>query len=73
MNVCDESSYRDGLRKAEEIAVDTTDKFWNDEFSRHGNKGLCAMKSKLGYLIETAIQKEWKNAKITTGNGFSRK
>lgn len=54
-------TFLDGLRRAEEIAVKTTDEFWNSEFARHGNKGLATMKSKLGHMIEEAIHDERKS------------
>ena len=59
-----DKTYRDGLRRAEEIAVKITDAFWDNEFARHGNKGLATMKAKLGHLIEEAILAERKS----TGN-----
>ncbi len=54
--------YRDGLRHAEAIAIETTNKFWNTEFARHGNKGICTMKVKLGHEIEAAIRAAWEDA-----------
>lgn len=50
--------YFDGLGRALEIAKKINDQFWNEEFGRHGNKGLCAMKGKVGQLIEDTIRKE---------------
>lgn len=47
-----------GLERAEQIAVEATDAFWNSEFARHGNKGIAGFKCKLGHLIEAAIRKE---------------
>lgn len=55
-------TYTDGLLRAEEIAVAETDKFWNQEFARHGNKGIATMKQKLGFQIEDAILAERKKA-----------
>lgn len=60
-----DKTYRDGLRRAEEIAVRVTDDVWNTDFARHGNKGLATMKSKLGHEIEAAIHKEWKAEGLT--------
>ena len=57
-----DKTFRDGLRRAEEIAVEVTDRFWNTEFARHGNSGLATMKQKLGLQIEAAIHEEWKAA-----------
>ena len=58
----DTPTFRDGLKRAEEIAVSVTDRFWNSEFARHGNKGIAAMKQKVGHQIEAAIHAEWKEA-----------
>ena len=58
----DTPTFRDGLKRAEEIAVSVTDRFWNTEFARHGNKGFAAMNQKVGHQIEAAIHKAWKEA-----------
>ena len=57
-----DKTFRDGLRRAEEIAVEITDRFWNTEFARHGNPGIAKMKQKVGHQIEAAIHAEWKAA-----------
>ncbi len=54
-----DKTFRDGLKRAEEIAVEVTDKFWNTEFARHGNKGIAAMKQEVGHQIEAAIHEAW--------------
>lgn len=53
-------TYLDGLDKALEIAIKTTDDFWNEEYARHGNPGLATMKQKVGKRIERAIIAEMK-------------
>ena len=60
--MADTQTFRDGLRRAEEIAVEVTDKFWNTEFARHGNKGIASMKVRAGHQIEAAIHEAWKAA-----------
>jgi hypothetical protein len=57
-----EEGFRAGLRRAEKIAVATTDADWSDNFSRHGNKGIATMRGKLGRAIESAIHAEWEGA-----------
>ena len=58
----DTPTFRDGLRRAEEIAVSVTDKFWNTEFAKHGHRGFATMKQEVGHQIEAAIHAEWKEA-----------
>ena len=57
-----ENGFRAGLRRAEEIATQTTDHFWDTEFAHHGNSGLAKMKQKVGFEIEDAIHAAWKAA-----------
>ena len=56
-------TFRDGLRRAEQIAVEVTDRFWNTEFAHHGNPGIAKMKQKVGLQIEAAIHEAWKAAR----------
>ena len=53
-----QEGFKDGLKRAEEIAVLITNKFWDDEFARHGNAGVAKFKQKVGFLIEEALTKE---------------
>ena len=57
-----QDGFKDGLRRAEEIAVNTVDDFWNEEFARHGNAGIAKMKQKVGIQIEEAILAERKKS-----------
>ena len=57
-----DKTFRDGLKRAEEIAVNETDKFWNKEFAHHGNRGVAGFKTTVGHLIEKAIHEAWKAA-----------
>ncbi len=54
----DRASFVAGLQRAEEIANREADAFWNEEFARHGNKGLATMKQKVGLRIVAAIERE---------------
>ena len=56
-----EGGFKDGLKRAEEIAVKVTDDFWDTEFAHHGNKGVAKFKQKVGFLIEEAICNERKS------------